>query len=146
MKINPLKTSAFRLAVGYGVIFTLGVSALLGSIYLLTKTVLNDEIDAVISAELEGLVDEYHRGGLAALADELTWRSDSWGHTGAVYLLVDSHLTKEGGNLANWPFNGIPPERWTEFFIEARGTNDDPVRHPVRASVFPLADGHRLLV
>ncbi|MGH8260050.1 MAG: HAMP domain-containing protein, partial [Steroidobacteraceae bacterium] len=146
MKINPLRTSAFRLAVGYGLIFTLGVSALLGSIYLLTKTVLNDEIDAVISAELEGLTDEYHRGGLAALADELTWRSDSWGRTGAVYLLVDRTLAKEGGNLANWPFSGIPHDRWTEFSIEARGPNDDPVRHPVRASIFPLPDGHRLLV
>lgn len=146
MKINPLRTSAFRLALGYMLIFTLGVSALSGSIYLLTKTMLNDEIDAVITAELEGLIDDYHGGGLPALADELTWRSDSWGHTGAVYLLVDGKLVKEGGNLENWPFNGVPNERWTEFSIEARGTNDDPVRHPVRASIFPLPDGHRLLV
>lgn len=143
MKLNPLRTSAFRLAVGYGLIFTLGVSTLLGSIYLLTKTVLNDEIDAVISAELEGLTDEYHRAGLQGLADELTWRSDSWGRTGAVYLLVDGSLTKQGGNLANWPFSGVPQERWTEFSIEAR---DTPVRHPVRASIFQLPDGYRLLV
>src|SRR5579884_3856051 len=134
MKINPLRTSAFRLAMGYGLIFTLGVSALLGSIYLLTKTVLNDEIDAVISAELEGLIDEYHRSGIAALADELTWRIDSWGTTGVVYLLVDGNLTKEGGNLTNWPFTGVPPGRWTEFYLEARRPNDEPVRHPVRAA------------
>lgn len=146
MKINPLKTSAFRLALGYGLIFTLGVSALLGSIYLLTETALNDAIDAVITAELEGLTDEYHRGGLAALADELTWRADSWGRTGAVYLLVNSRLAKEGGNLQSWPFPSVPHERWTEFYIEARGTNDNPVRDPVRASIFPLPDGHRLLV
>src|SRR5579884_2758678 len=118
MKINPLRTSAFRLAMGYGLIFTLGVSALLGSIYLLTKTILDDEIDAVISAELEGLVDEYHRGGLSALGDELSWRIDSWSRTGAVYLLVDGNLVKEGGNLANWPFSGVPRERWTEFSLE----------------------------
>ncbi len=146
MKINPLRTSAFRLALWFGVIFTLGVSVLLVAIYLLTKTVLNNEIDAVITAEVEGLTDEYRRGGLSGLADELTWRSDSWGRTGAVYLLVDSSLAKEGGNLANWPFNGVPAERWTQFSIEARGPNDDPVRHPVRASVMLLPDGHRLLV
>jgi signal transduction histidine kinase len=146
MKINPLRTSAFRLALGYGVIFTLGVSGLLGTVYLLTRTVLDNEIDAVITAELEGLTDEYDRGGLTALADELTWRSDSWGRTGAVYLLVDKSLAKEGGNLEAWPFNGIPRDRWAQFEIEARNATDDPVRHPVRASVVLLPDGHRLLV
>ncbi|HUN24886.1 MAG TPA: HAMP domain-containing sensor histidine kinase [Steroidobacteraceae bacterium] len=146
MKINPLRTSAFRLALGYGVIFTFGVSALLVSIYLLTKTVLNNEIDAVIAAELEGLTDEYNRFGLNGLADELTWRTDSWGRTGAVYLLVDSHLAKVGGNLLGWPFAGIPRGRWSEFYLDARGTNDEQVRHPVRASVSLLPDGHRLLV
>src|SRR6185437_11887840 len=146
MKINPLRTSAFRLALGYGLIFTLGVSALLGSIYLLTKTILNDEVDAVISAELEGLVDEYRRGGLSQLGDELTFREDSWGTTGAVYLLVDRNLVKEGGNLQTWPFTGIPSERWAEFPLSARRPNDDLVRHPVRASIFLFPDGHRLLV
>jgi signal transduction histidine kinase len=146
MKISPLRTSAFRLALGYGVIFTLGVSGLLGIVYLLTRTVLDNEIDAVITAELEGLTDEYDRGGLTSLADELTWRSDSWGRTGSVYLLVDPTLTKEGGNLEAWPFNGIPRDRWAQFEIEARNANDDPVRHPVRASVVLLPDGHRLMV
>jgi len=146
MKISPLRTSAFRLALGYGVIFTLGVSALLGTVYLLTKTVLANEIDAVITAELEGLTDEYHRGGLAALADELTWRSDSWGRTGAVYLLVDSNLTKEGGNLAGWPpLARAPRDHWVEFFLEAH-VNDELTLHPVRASVIQFPDGHRLLV
>lgn len=146
MQINPLRTSAFRLAFLYGVIFTFGVSVLLGAVYLLTKTVLNNEIDAVISAELEGLTDDYRSGGLTALADELTWRSDSWGRTGAVYLLVDSHLRKAGGNLTQWPFAGVPRTPWTNFSLEARGPNDDPVRHPVRAKVLLLPDGYRLLV
>ena len=146
MKISPLRTSAFRLAVGYGLIFTLGVSVLLGFIYLFSKTILSDETDAVISAELEGLIDEYHRSGLPGLNDELTWRADSWGTTGAVYLLVDGSLTKEGGNLNNWPFSGIPRERWTEFYLAARRPNDDLVNHPVRASIVPLPGGHRLLV
>jgi signal transduction histidine kinase len=147
MKISPLKTTAFRVALGYGVIFTLSVGLLLGAIYLLTKTVLANELDAVITAELEGLTDEYRRGGLAALTDELAWRADSWGRTGAVYLLVDANLMKEGGNLSSWPFaNGVPRERWTQFDIEARRGNDEIVRHPVRASLMLLPDGHRLLV
>jgi signal transduction histidine kinase len=146
MKISPLRTSAARLALGYGAIFTLGVSALLGTVYFLTTTIIENEADAVISAELEGLTDEYHRQGLSGLADELSWRTDSWGRTGAVYLLVDANLVKEGGNLQGWPFNGIPTEQWTQFPIVARRGDDAEVTHPVRASISLLPDGHRLLV
>lgn len=143
MQISPLRTSAARLALGYGAIFTLGVSALLGTVYFLTTTVLGNEADAVISAELEGLTDEYHRAGLPGLADELSFRGDSWNGTGAVYLLVDRNLVKEGGNLQSWPFDDIPAEQWTQFPVEAR---DSAVAHPVRASISLLPDGHRLLV
>ena len=136
MQISPLRTSAARLALGYGAIFTLGVSALLGTVYFLTTTVLDNEADAVISAELEGMTDEYHRQGLPGLADELSFRADSWGRTGAVYLLVDANLVKEAGNLKYWPFDAIPTGQWTEFALDAPG--DVTVTHPVRASVLLL--------
>jgi signal transduction histidine kinase len=145
MKISPLRTSAARLALGYGAIFTLGVSALLGAVYYLTTTVIDNNADAVISAELEGLTDEYHRNGLPGLAAELSYRGDSWNGTGAVYLLVDPNLVKESGNLKNWPFDDIPAGEWTQFRIEAH-VNDSVVTHPVRASISLLPDGHRLLV
>jgi signal transduction histidine kinase len=144
MKISPLRTSAARLALGYGVIFTLGVGALLGTIYFLTTTIIANEADAVISAELEGLTDEYHRNGLPGLANELSFRGDSWNGTGAVYLLVDPNLVKEGGNLTTWPFDDIPSGPWTQFGVVA--PNDPGLTHPVRASISLLPDGHRLLV
>src|SRR5580698_2464937 len=144
MKISPLRTSAARLALGYGAIFTLGVGALLGTVYFLTTTIIQNEADAVISAELEGLTDAYHRAGLPGLADELSFRGDSWNGTGAVYLLVDPNLVKEGGNVTTWPFDDIPPGPWTQFGVVA--PNDPGLTHPVRASISLLPDGHRLLV
>jgi signal transduction histidine kinase len=145
MKISPLRTSAARQALGYGAIFTLGVSALLGTVYFRTETVIDNEADAVISAELEGLTDEYHRNGLPGLANELSFRGDSWNGSGAVYLLVDPNLVKEAGNLQKWPFDDIPAGQWTQFPVEAH-VNDSLVTHPVRASISLLPDGHRLLV
>jgi signal transduction histidine kinase len=145
MKISPLRTSAARLALGYGAIFTLGVGALLGIVYFLTMKVIDNDVDAVISAELEGLTDAYHRAGLPGLADELSFRGDSWSGTGAVYLLVDPNLVKEGGNLQKWPFEDIPDGQWTQFSIAAQ-LNGAPVTHPVRASISLLPDNHRLLV
>jgi len=146
MKISPLRTSAARLALGYGAIFTLGVGALLGTVYFLTTSVIENEADAVISAELEGLTDEYHRSGLPGLADELSYRTDSWGQAGVVYLLVDANLVKEGGNLKTWPWDYIPTGQWTQFDLQARRGDDTEVTHPVRTSVSLLPDGHRLLV
>ena len=146
MKISPLRTSAARLALGYGAIFTLGVSALLGTVYFLTTRVIENNADAVISAELEGLTDEYRRDGLSGLADELSFRADSWGQTGAVYLLVDANLVKEGGNLTSWPFDGIPNSQWTQFDLKSPRDDDKVRMHPVRASVSLLPDNHRLLV
>jgi signal transduction histidine kinase len=146
MKISPLRTSAARLALGYGAIFTLVVSALLGIVYFLTMTVIDNEVDAVISAELEGLTDAYHRAGLPGLADELSFRGDSWNGTGAVYLLVDPNLVKESGNLTSWPFDGIPNNQWTQFDLRSPTENNAVRMHPVRASVSLLPDGHRLVV
>ncbi|MGC1459523.1 MAG: HAMP domain-containing sensor histidine kinase [Steroidobacteraceae bacterium] len=146
MQISPLRTSAARLALGYGAIFTLGVLALLGTVYFLTMNVIDNDADAVISAELEGLTDAYHRAGLPGLADELSFRGDSWTGTGAVYLLVDPNLVKEAGNLTSWPFDGIPNNQWTQFDLRLP-REDNAVRlHPVRASVSLLPDGHRLVV
>src|SRR5580698_6397121 len=145
MKISPLRTSAARLALGYGAIFILGVGALLGTVYFLTTTLIENNVDAVISAELEGLTDEYHRDGLPGLASELSYRGDSWNGIGAVYLLVDKNLVKEVGNLKGWPFDDIPSGQWTQFAIQAP-VNNAVVTHPARASILLLPDGHRLLV
>ena len=107
---------------------------------------MENEADAVISAELEGLTDEYRRDGLSGLADELSFRADSWGQTGAVYLLVDANLVKEGGNLTSWPFDGIPNGQWAQFDLKSPREDDKVRMHPVRASLSLLPDGHRLLV
>ena len=88
---------------------------------------------------------QYHRAGLPGLADELSFRGDSWNGTGAVYLLVDRNLVKQGGNLKNWPFDDIPAGQWTQFGVQAL-SKDRLVTHPVRASISLLPDGHRLLV
>ncbi len=68
------------------------------------------------------------------------------GRTGTVYLLVDTNLVKEGGNLKSWPWDYIPTSQWAQFNIDARRGDDAQVTHPVRAGVSLLPDGHRLLV
>ena len=145
MNVSPLRTTAFRQALFYGALFTIGVTALLSTIYLLTRAELEDESESVIAAEVAGLRDRFQREGQSGLSDELALRGESWRRSGAVYLLVDKAFEKVAGNLSRWPFDLAPVERWPEFEIEAQ-LGDQSVRHPVRASVLLLPDGSRLLV
>jgi signal transduction histidine kinase len=145
MKFRPFNASAARLAAAYFLVFAIGVSLLLAAVYLLTKTELQSEADSVIEAELEGLIDEYRLDGRAGLVEVLNLRSDSWGRTGAVYWLSDAQLNRIAGNLTGWPFAGRPTAKWVEFDLLAE-EDEETVRHPVRAQIYPLDRGDLLLV
>jgi signal transduction histidine kinase len=142
---SSFRTSTFRLAIAYCLLFTVSVSALLGTIYWITGSVLANEVDNVILIELDALADEYDREGQNGIVAELTRLRDAWGRAGAIYLLVDPQLQKRAGNLSSWPFAGMPKERWLEFDIEAL-RDGRMVRDPVRARVVEFPDGYRLLV
>ena len=145
IKPDPFNTTAFRLSVGYTLLVTLAVAVTLGSAYLLTQSLITDEVDLIIDSEMKGLSDKFERSGLSGLTDEINLRVDSWGRVGAVYMLVDEHYEQIAGNVETWPFKGLPVQRRPEFRIDTI----EPGRrssHPVRAEVRTLGDGHLLLV
>src|SRR5688572_20222674 len=121
MSSSKFRLSASRVALLYVLIFSAGISSVLVAVYFLTARVLDREVDAIIQAEVAGLVDDYRRGGLLQLIDTLNRRADSWGRTGAVYLLADDDGTRIGGNIAGWPseFDSTEGEDWVEFDIDA---------------------------
>jgi signal transduction histidine kinase len=138
-------TTAFRLSVGYTLLVTLAVSVTLGSAYLLTESLITDEVDLIIDTELQSLEEKFARSGLPGVTDEINLRIDSWGRIGAVYMLADANFERIAGNVTDWPFDGMPSERWPEFEI---GTIEPGRRavHPVRAAVRTLPGGDLLLV
>jgi signal transduction histidine kinase len=144
-KPDPFNTTAFRLSVGYTLLVTLAVAVTLGSAYVLTQSLITEDVDLIIDTEMKGLNDKFNRSGLSGLTDEINLRIDSWGRVGAVYLLVDQKYEQIAGNVEQWPFKGMPAERRPEFTIETI----EPGRrssHSVRAEVRTLPDGNRLLV
>src|SRR5437868_11425985 len=100
MSNKKFRLSTARLTTLYVVIFAAGITVLLTSVYVLTSRVLDREVDAVIQAEVNGLVDDYSQGGLLALIETLHGRADSWGRSGAVYLMIDSRGRRIAGNIA----------------------------------------------
>lgn len=137
---SALRTSTFRLALAYCALFTVGVGVLLGTIYLLTETVLTNEVDHVIGIEVDALSDEYDREGMDGVAAELTRLNETWGRARAIYLLVDPQLVRLAGNLPAWPFETVPTGPWHEFTVLS-----GQERHPVRARILTLPEGYLLV-
>ncbi len=139
---SALRTSTFRLALAYCALFTVGVSLLLGTIYLLTETMLSNEVDHLVSIEVDALSDEYDREGLNGVTAELARLNDTWGRARAIYLLVDRKLNKLAGNIPMWPFASVPSGPWHEFTAKGVSGTED---HPVRARILTLPEGYLLV-
>jgi signal transduction histidine kinase len=145
MRLDLFNTSAFRLSVGYTLLVSLAVGMTLGSAYLLTESLITDEVDLIIDTELKSLQEKYARSGVPGVTDEINLRIDSWGRIGAVYMLADANFERISGNVTHWPFDGMPTETWPEFEIATIEPGRRAV-HPVRAAVRTLPGGDLLLV
>ncbi len=145
MRLALFNTTAFRLSVGYTLLVTLAVGVTLGSAYLLTESLITDEVDLIIDTELKSLEEKFARDGVPGVKDEINLRIDSWGRIGAVYMLADANYERISGNVTDWPFEGMPTEARPEFEIATIEPGRRAV-HPVRAAVRTLPGGDLLLV
>jgi signal transduction histidine kinase len=145
LALPRLRLSSARLAALFVVIFAAGITLVLTAVYFLTARVLDREVDAVIRGEVAHLLDDYSSGGLMQLVTTLQRRADSWNRTGAVYLLIEPNGYPIAGNLVHWPYDFDSYDNWVEFQIDASEAGG-VVAHPVRAQVFLLPGGRRLLV
>ncbi len=145
MRLDLFNTTAFRMSVGYTLLVMLAVGVTLGSAYLLTESLITDEVDLIIDTELRSLEEKFARSGLPGVTDEINLRIDSWGRIGAVYMLADANFERISGNVTHWPFDGMPTEARPEFEIATIEPGRRAV-HPVRAAVRTLPGGELLLV
>ena len=136
-------SSTARLTLSYGVIVLLLVIGLQGTVYLLTRSALENEARRVINSELYALAHDYE-GGMGNLVHSLRSRSDSWGRTGAVYLLTDPGLRPIEGNLSAWP-REIQPRSRADVSFRLQVTSEEKI-HPVMAHIEQLPGGYWLLV
>src|SRR5580658_9133611 len=133
------------MSVGYTLLVMLAVGVTLGSAYLLTESLITDEVDLIIDTELHSLEEKFARSGLPGVTDEINLAIDSWGRIGAVYMLADANFERISGNVTHWPFDGMPSEKRPEFEIATIEPGRRAV-HPVRAAVRTLPGGDLLLV
>ncbi len=139
-----LRTSAFRLTLGY--LAVLAVFAFAGFRYLYSESLeaLQIESRQIVAAELEGLAEHYRAFGPLRLSAVIDGRSRQEGRS--LYLLVDRRGRKAAGNLAAWPADAREPGAWHDFHYRRAHDGEPPHRHTARAYVANLPDGFRLLV
>jgi len=134
-----LRSATFRLALIYVLLFSVSVLGLLGFIYWSTAGYMSRQTDATIRAEIQGLAERYETDGLAGLIGQIgdRLRRQSPGES-SLYLLTNSRLEPQIGNLNAWPAATPDPDGWVDFHL---GNDRAGRSHRARAQVFRLRGG-----
>ena len=138
-----LRTQAFRIVLGYVLLFALSVTALMAFTYWNTVRTLDGQTDQIVAAEITGLSEQYHHLGLRGLAESVHARSASAGQS--LYHLTDSQRRRIAGNLDSWPQTVVTAENFVEFDYE-RPVDGKLESRRARGRMFPVTGGFVLLV
>jgi signal transduction histidine kinase len=137
------RTSTFRLAAIYLLVFLLSAGALLGYVFWNTVTLLEDQTETTIRSEIQGLADQYRVLGLSGVVDVINRRVNE--ETGTLYLLVNAEDDRLAGNIVAMPRPKPPDSTWVDFTIN-KGKGANQVKHTARAFYVQLSGGYELLV
>lgn len=139
------RSTTFRLALLYMLIFGGSVAVLLGFLYWATVGVLSEQMDETIQADITGLAEQYERRGTPGIAAIIGERVRKDPARRTVYLLTDPLRRPLVGNLDSWP--PVEPDEggWIAFELVDRAAPDGKP-HLARAKRFVLQGGLNLLV
>jgi signal transduction histidine kinase len=143
--VNPLRlirTSTFQLAWWYMGIFGASALMLIGVVWWATVGYLEEQTNALLEDEIQGLLAEFGERGLPGLARIIQQRVTSDAGNPALYLLIDRNGGHLAGNLRGWPAQRPDSEGWYSLV----SVNQDGRRTPIRGKASDLRDGMRLLV
>ena len=142
--IELLRSSTFRLAIVYMVLFAGSVLLLLGFIYWSTVAFLSEQVDTTIETEIVGLSEQYRERGLNGLVDTINDRIERNPDSSSLYLFASPAFRPLAGNLSGWPEGAPTREGWLSFPLEDPAGSGD--RLLARARVFTLQGSFKLLV
>ena len=142
-QIKLLRSTTFRFAIIYLILFGLSVMALLSFFYWTTAGISTSQTDDTIQAEITGLAEQYRANGLVGLTRIVRERSQN--QRQSLYLLTDPTRRQIAGNIDAWPDTATGAEGWLEFPYQ-RPVGGQIETHQARARHFLLAGGFQLLV
>ncbi|MCY4470368.1 MAG: HAMP domain-containing sensor histidine kinase [Thiotrichales bacterium] len=144
--VSITRSFAWRIAIGYGLLFGLSGLALLAFIYVSAASYMTRQMEAVIEAEVQGLAERYRVAGVRGLRVLVGERLARNPASSSIYLLADPGFRVLVGNLSDWPRAARGTEPWIEFELYTTGEADRRGVHRARARHFRLRRGFHLLV
>ncbi|MEQ8318963.1 MAG: HAMP domain-containing sensor histidine kinase [Rhodospirillales bacterium] len=142
ISVRLVRTSWFRMALGYAVLSIFSVTMLFALLYWNTAVFVAEQTEETIEAEITGLAEHYRQAGLFGLTEVIQERSQ--GQRLSLYLLTDPNRRPIAGNLNAWPPNTQPGE-WLDFDYQ-RSIGSGTVEHRAHARHLVLPGGFHLLV
>ncbi|MEM7425159.1 MAG: two-component sensor histidine kinase, partial [Pseudomonadota bacterium] len=139
-----LKTSTFRLAAVYLMVFAVSVGVILAYIYWNTAVLLERQTDETIRAEVRGLNEQYRFGRLNSIANIVRLRTERNSERG-IYSIFDETGTRLAGNLEGVPEGVDSASGWIEFPFTVQSSSG-PKQHSARAFYVQLRGGYTLVV
>jgi len=136
-----VRTTSFRLASAYSLIFAASLGLLGTLVYWTTQAALDRHIATRIDSEMAFLVAKYRMEGLAELVEEVHERMESFvGGSHFEYLVVNGNGERLAGNLPAMPDKA----GWSDVKYQADARNPNGIR--VRVRVDDLDAGVRFAV
>jgi signal transduction histidine kinase len=143
VNLKILRTSTFRLAAIYLLLFALSTATILYYVYYTTVHLLERQTEETIRAEVEGLADQYRIRGMTGILDVVQRRSLE--KDASIYILNGPDGSRIAGNLAAFPKGHIKDSSWIDFPITV-GEGQSAQEHTVRAFHVELDHEYELLV
>lgn len=138
-----LRTSTFRFAAIYLLLFAVSSGAILAYVYWNTAVLLERQIDEIIEAEITGLNEQYRQRGLDGLLRTVAERSTQ--SKDGLYLFTNYFGRRLAGNMDGVPKEVTGTSGWVEFPYSVQ-TNDRKEKHRARAFHTQLRGGFTLIV
>lgn len=137
------RTTAFKLSLAYLLIFTLFAAFVLGYVAFNARTLLFEQANATVDAEISGLAEQYNAGGIRRLVAVVESRSRQPGSS--LYLVTTAAGETLAGNVST--LNGAAFDKPGQRVIEYRPSDEPDAReHRALVRVYVLPGGFRLLV
>ncbi len=140
-----LRTTAFQLTLAYLLIFILFAATLLGYLALNTRRLINEQITETVTTEINGLTNQFERGGIGRVETAVEVRSRRPGSN--LYLLTTPAGEGLAGNIGALEVGALDHEGWREASyrrLEVPGAPES-AEHRALINVVQLG-GFRLLV
>ena len=136
-----IRSASFKLAAVYGLLFGVSASVLVLFLWWTTTGLLDQQVEAAIHADAQGLSESWDSGGLPALVFTIGERMAENVDDDAIYCLADALNRRMTGNLATWPRRVTRPGVFYELKLSRAG-----VTSIAEVYRYDLDGGFRLLV